>query len=38
MKPNQIIQGDTLKVLKKMPSDLVDTIITSQFDLKSLIP
>ena len=29
MKPNQIIQGDTLKVLKKMPSDLVDTIITS---------
>ena len=29
MKLNQIIQGDTLKVLKKMPSDLVDTIITS---------
>jgi len=29
MKVNQIIQGDTLEFLKKMPSDLVDTIITS---------
>ena len=26
---NSIIQGDTLKELKKLPSDLVDTIITS---------
>ena len=29
MKTNQIIQGDTLKVLKTWPDDLVDTIITS---------
>jgi len=26
---NSIIQGDTLKVLKTLPSDCVDTIITS---------
>jgi len=26
---NQIIQGDTLETLKKIPSDFIDTIITS---------
>jgi len=29
MEINKIIQGDTLTELKKLPSDLVDTIITS---------
>lgn len=26
---NEIIQGDTLSVLKQMPSNFVDTIVTS---------
>lgn len=29
MEVNKIIQGDTLEVLKTMPNECVDTIITS---------